>query len=323
MIAVPNWTGRMPIVGWPLAGLFLLWVLGRIAVSLSLMLQPLLVIIIDLSFLAVFAAAMAREIIAGKNWRNLIIVGLLFVFLWANGIFHWEAASGGYAAQGYGLRLGVGTAIVLIAVIGGRIIPSFTRNWLVKQGAEPLPTPPMQPFDRAAILVLIVALLLWVAWPFSWVTSMALLLAGIVHVIRLSRWCGMQTRKEPLVLILHVAYLFVPVGAVAEAVSGLWPSVMIAAPAQHIWMAGAIGLMTLAVMTRATVGHTGQPLGANTATQALYLCLVAAVLLRFLVSFTPAWAGTLHLISGLCWIGSFAGVGVAYGPLLLCPKSET
>ncbi|MBK0329517.1 NnrS family protein [Rhodobacteraceae bacterium F11138] len=323
MTAVPNWTGRLPVVGWPLAGLFMLWVLGRISVGFSAMLPPLLVAIADLSCLGVFVAAMAREIITGKNWRNLVSIGLISVFMVANGIFHWEAAFGTSAAQGYGLRLGVGTAIVLIALVGGRIIPSFTRNWLVQQRAKRLPMPPMQTFDRAALFVLAAAILLWVASPFAWSTSSALLCAGGMHLVRLSRWCGLQTLREPLVLILHIAYLFVPLGAVATAASGFWPNLMIAAPAQHIWMAGAIGGMTLAVMTRATLSHTGQPLGANAATQVLYLCLIAVVLLRFVAGFEPAWAETLHMLSGMCWIASFAGFGVVYGRLLLRPKTRS
>jgi uncharacterized protein involved in response to NO len=317
MTAVPNWTGRMPIVGWPLVGLFAVWIIGRLAVGCSQMIPSVVVALADLGFLILLAGAMAREVIAGKNWRNLIVVSLLGVFILANGIFHWEAARGGVAAHGYGLRLGVGTAIVLIAVIGGRIVPSFTRNWLAKQGAKRLPVPPMQPLDRIAILGLVAALLLWIIWPFAWTTSVALLVAGTLHLIRLSRWCGLHTGREPLVLVLHVAYLFIPLGALTQGVAGLWPNMMIGAPALHIWMAGAAGLMTLAVMTRATLGHTGQPLTANTATLALYLCLLAAVVLRVAAGFLPIWSASLHAISGLCWIAAFGGFGLVYGPLLL------
>ncbi len=322
MTAVPNWTGRMPIAGWPLAGLFAIWVMGRLAVGMSQMMAPSMVALIDLSFAISLAVAMVREIVTGRNWRNLIVVGLLGAFILPNAIFHWEAATGAFPAQGYGLRLGVGSAILLIALIGGRIVPSFTRHWLERRGVTRLPAPPMQALDRVALLALVVALLLWVSCPLHWMSGIALLFAGVLHVLRLSRWCGTQTVREPLVWILHGAYLFVPFGAFAEGISLLWPQVVGTAPALHVWTAGAIGMMTMAVMTRATLGHTGRPLIASAGTQANYLCLIAAVVLRALAGIVPEWAGSLNGLSGLWWVLAYGGFCLFYGPLLLRPRSK-
>jgi uncharacterized protein involved in response to NO len=158
LTAVPNWTGRLPIVGWPLAGLFVLWLLGRGAVTVSLHLPPVVVAIADLALPMALGAVIAREIIAGKNWRNLMVLGMLAVFAAGNAVFHWEAARGLYPAQGYGLRLGLAAAMMMIAVIGGRVVPSFTRNALVRRGPGRLPAPPMQGFDKLALLVLLAAL---------------------------------------------------------------------------------------------------------------------------------------------------------------------
>tara|TARA_R100000789_G_scaffold30499_2_gene34209 strand:+ start:1875 stop:3086 length:1212 start_codon:yes stop_codon:yes gene_type:complete len=317
LTAVPNWTGRLPIVGWSLGGLFALWVLGRIAVCFSLMLPPLVVAVADLAMPVALGLVLAREIVAGKNWRNLIILGMLAVFTFANGLFHWEAATGAYAAQGYGLRLGLGTAVMMIAVIGGRVVPSFTRNWLVKRAAGRLPTPPMQRFDKAALLAMLIALLLWVVLPDHLVTGVALLLAGFAHAVRLARWAGYRTGQEPLVTVLHIAYGFVPLGSLAIGAEILWPGTFGAASAQHLWMAGAIGLMTLAVMTRATLGHTGQPLMAGAATVAIYVAMMVAVLARFGAGYWPSDAAWLHNVAGLGWIVAFGGFVVVYGPLLL------
>ncbi len=126
-----------------------------------------------------------REIVAGRNWRNLMVLGLLAVFTLANALFHVEAARGGLAAQG--LRLGLSTAILMIAVIGRRIIPSFTRNWLVRKGHDARPRPPMQRFDKAVLLVSIAGLLLWVALPSAPSTAIILLAFGGLHLLRLSR----------------------------------------------------------------------------------------------------------------------------------------
>ncbi len=315
LTAVPNWTGRLPMVGWPLAALFALWVLGRIAVLFSALMPALVAMAIDLAFPLVLGGMILTEIIAGKNWRNLIVLLLLASFTLANALFHLEHHWGDYAAQGIGLRLGVATAILMIAVIGGRIIPSFTRNWLARTGKTARPTPPMQRFDKAVILFSLPVLIYWVLQPLSALTGGALLIFGLLHLIRLSRWKGAHTSSDPLVWVLHASYAFVPLGAFAiglALISGKGDP----ASAQHLWMSGAIGAMTLAVMTRATLGHTGQPLIASKATQMIYFSLFAAVLARFGVTFFPI----LTSVSGLFWLLAFVGFAGVYGPLLIRPK---
>lgn len=320
--AVPNWTGRLPIVGWPLAGLFVLWLAGRAAMLLPAGLPWLAVAAIDLSFGLVFAAAIAREIIAGRNWRNLGVLALLALLIGGNALFHWQAASGAAAAQGIGLRIGLGAGIVMIGLIGGRIVPSFTRNWLARLGPGALPVPPGQRFDLAALLALLLAVLLWVALPESRLTAATLILAGALHLWRLSRWQGHRSLPEPLLWVLHLGYAFVPLGALALGLSILRPDLMPSGTALHLWLAGALGLMTLAVMSRATLGHTGQALSAGNGTSALYLLVLMAVLTRLLAGLMPAYAPPLHLVSALGWIGGMAGFALLYGPALLRPRAR-
>jgi uncharacterized protein involved in response to NO len=272
---------------------------------------------VDLAFPVVIALAIGREIVAGRNWRNLVVLGVLGVFIAGNAIFHWEAARGDPAAQGYGLRLGLGAGIMMIAVIGGRVVPSFTRNWLVKRRDKVLPVPPMQGFDKASLVALLVALVLWVALPLHMATGLALALAGVLHGVRLARWRGQRTLAEPLVTVLHAGYAFVPLGALALAAEILAPGSVGMAGAQHLWMAGAFGLMTLAVMTRATLGHTGQALTAGPGTVTIYASLILSVLARFAAGVRPDTSGLLHLVAGLCWIAAFAGFALIYGALLL------
>jgi uncharacterized protein involved in response to NO len=319
LTAVPNWTGRVPITGWSLGALAALWFAGRVAVALSGGLPPVGVAVVDLAFPVALAAAIGREIVAGRNWRNLIVLGMLGVLALGNLLFHWEAARGAYAAQGYGFRLALGAGLMMIAVIGGRIVPSFTRNWLVRRGPGRLPVPPMQQFDAAALLVLLVALLLWVALPHDLFTGAALILAGALHLARLGRWAGHRTMAEPLVAVLHFGYAFLPLGALAIGAEIVAPGLFGAAAAQHLWMGGAIGLMSLAVMTRATLGHTGQPLAAGPGTVAVYACLVGAVLARVGAGLWPGAAAGLHAAAGLLWIAAFGGFAAIYGPLLLRP----
>ncbi|WP_306152410.1 NnrS family protein [Roseovarius sp. MMSF_3281] len=317
LTAVPNWTGRLPMVGWPLAGLFALWAAGRVAVLTSGLMPVAAAPVIDLAFPLILGGLILREIVAGRNWRNLIVLGLLAVFTLANGIFHAEALSGTYAAQGFGLRLGLATGIMMIAVIGGRIIPSFTRNWLAKENYTARPAPPMQRLDKLVLLASIGILLSWVLWPDAAQTGTALIAFGGLHLIRQARWTPHLTTREPLLWVLHAAYLFVPVGALGLGIGRIMghPGT---AGAQHLWMAGAIGAMTLAVMTRASLGHTGQALTANRATVGLYLCLFGSVVARVWASGYP---GLMHL-SGALWFAAFAGFVIAYAPLLLRPKPE-
>ncbi|WP_127109497.1 NnrS family protein [Pararhodobacter zhoushanensis] len=317
LTAVPNWTGRLPIVGWRLGMLAGLWLVGRVAVAVSAGLPDVLVAMADLAFPVVFAFLIAREILAGKNWRNLIVLAMLGVFILGNALFHWEAAQGVYAAQGYGLRLGLGAGILMIAVIGGRVVPSFTRNWLVKRRSRALPAAPMQPFDKAALVLLALALVLWVAWPLGALTGVALALVGVLHAVRLARWAGHRTFAEPLVMVLHAGYAFVPLGALALAAEILAPGSFGMAGAQHFWMAGAIGLMTLAVMTRATLGHTGQELRAGAGTVTIYLALILSVIARVAGGVWPEFSGLLNTVAGLFWILAFGGFAVLYGALLL------
>lgn len=317
MTAVPNWTGRLPVVGWPLAMLFALWLAGRLAVTVSAHLPTLAVAVVDLAMPAALSAMIGREIIAGRNWRNLPVFAALIALLFANALFHWEAAAGAYAAQGFGLRLGLAAALMMIALVGGRIVPSFTRNWLVRQGEGRLPVPPMQRFDKVALAVFLAALVLWVLLPDAAVSGFALILAGLLHLLRLLRWRGERTGGEALVWVLHAGYLFLPLGALALGAELVLPGMFGLAAAQHLWMAGGIGLMTIAVMTRATLGHTGRQLTANRGTVVLYALLIMAVLGRFVAGMQPQHALWLYDISGLAWCAAYAMFCLLYGPLLL------
>lgn len=320
LTAVPNWTGQLPVFGWRLGALVLLWLLGRVAMLVSAHLPALLVAVLDLAFLVVLAAWLLREIVAGRNWRNLMMVGVLLVLILGGVIFHIEVAQGIFAARGYGLRLALGGAVLMISIIGGRIVPSFTRNWLVKSGSDARPTPPMAGFDRLVLVVTVGILICWVLAPEGQGTGLAMIILGLLHLARLVRWRGHHTLSEPLVWVLHGGYLFVPLGALAMGLSILVPDLVGLAAAQHIWMAGAIGLMTLAVMTRATLGHTGQALKAGAPTVALYVCLIGAVLMRLAGGYWPDVAITLYMLSGSFWCAAFLGFCVVYGPALLRPR---
>src|SRR5262249_30759783 len=254
LTAVPNWTGQLPINGMPLAGLAALWLAGRIAVLLSAHVGAWTAAVIDVAFLVVLAAAMLREILAGRDWRNLRVIGVVGVLIAGNIVFHVEAIARGRVE--YGTRLGLAAVVTLIMLVGGRIVPSFTHNWLARNRPGRLPTP-FSRFDAVSLAVAVVSLAAFIVTPDGIVTALLLLAAGALQAVRLARWAGDRTVADRLVLVLHVGFAFVPAGFVLLAASILWPGAIPPSAGIHAWTAGAIGMMTLAVMTRASLGHTG------------------------------------------------------------------
>ena len=316
LTAVPNWTGRLPVTGWPLLALVGLWLVGRLAVLTGVWLGPLVTAIIDLAFLAGFAVVVARELIAGANKRNLPVLLLLTLLLIGNAVFHLEVAVAGNAA--IGTRLGITGALMLIMLIGGRIVPSFTRNWLAKRGSGRLPVP-TGPLDGVAIAVAGLALMSWMVEPMTPITASLALVAGVLQLVRLVRWAGERTTAEPLVLILHLGYAFVPLGFLLVAGAFLLPNAIRPVAAIHAWTAGAIGTMTLAVMTRASLGHSGRPLTADGWTHAIYLLILGAALARIMAGTSLGFVALQHLAATL-WVLAFATFAAGYWPILTKPR---
>ncbi|HEX5600831.1 MAG TPA: NnrS family protein, partial [Hyphomicrobiaceae bacterium] len=221
-------------------------------------------------------------------------------------------------AQGFGIRMGIAAIVMLIMLIGGRIVPSFTRNWLVRRRPGRLPVP-FGRLDAAIMAASGVALVSWIAMPDHTATALLMLVAGLLNVLRLGRWAGERTTAEPLVLVLHVAYAFVPLGFLLLALSIYAPDILVTSGALHSWTTGAIGLMILAVMTRASLGHTGQPLTATRSITAIYIATFIAAAARIVAAFDVAPEPMLHL-SATAWVLGFAGFAVIYAPLLTRPR---
>lgn len=317
LTAVPNWTGRMPVMGWPVAALAGLWLAGRVALLFSAYLPPFLAPVIDLSFIAVLALIIAREIIAGKNWRNLKVLIILALIGGANGLFHYEAiTTAGF--DGYGIRAGVGLIIMLIMVVGGRIIPSFTRNWLMRQPKGRLPAP-MDNFDKGIMVASAAALLVWVAFPESVATRPLAALAGVLNLVRLFRWAGWRTVKEPLLAVLHIGFFFIPYGFLTIAAGDLLPGWSRASQIPHAFTAGAIGLVTLAMLTRTSLGHSGRPLAASKTVTAIYALVLLGMLTRMAGEFLPDVEPLLHAAATF-WILGFGLFAVSFIPIFFKPR---
>lgn len=312
LTAVPNWTGRLPLQGAPLATLVSLWLAGRLAVAFGGALDWRIVLVLDALFLAAMAAAIAREIVAGRNWRNLKVLVILAALLATNVAFHAEThATGAATLSG---RIGVALVVALVMLIGGRVVPSFTRNWLARMNPGALPASPDR-IDNAIVGLTLLAMASWLTRLSDSASAALLIAAGVAQAWRLSRWVGWRAWRDPLVLVLHVAYAFIPVGLLLLALSLIAP--IPESAGLHAWTIGALGGMTLAVMTRATLGHTGHALAASRTTVAIYAGLFVAALARIDAAIQPEFGFVLLHVAAAGWLVAFIGFAAVYGPMLL------
>jgi uncharacterized protein involved in response to NO len=319
LTAIPNWTGRLPVRGWPLAVLVGLWLLGRVACLVSALVPGWIAIVVDLSFPVALVVVVAREIIAGGSWRNLPMVAPVMVLGIANLLMHLES-EGVALPAGLGWRLGIAAVIVLISVVAGRIVPSFTRNWLATRKYSNLPA--AHGFvDRVALGTLHTGLIGWAFLPAFRPIGLLLLLGAALNLWRLLRWRGGATVAEPLLLILHIGYAWLVLGAALLGLAVLDDGLPISA-AIHALTAGAIGTMILAVMTRVTRGHTGRDLAADRFTSVIYIFVTFAAITRVTAAFCAEWIMPLLVVSAGCWIAAFGGFVLCYWPMLLLPRDR-
>jgi uncharacterized protein involved in response to NO len=306
------------VSGWRVAAVVGLWLAARLAILFSATVPPLLGAALDSLYLLILLAYAAREIFASGNHNKPILL-ILFLFAAASAVDH-AAMMGALADQMLGMRMGFALILLLIALIGGRITPAFTRNWLVRQGAaEGLPTMPNR-FDMIVIGSTALALAAWVADPESAISAGLLIAAGALQAVRLARWAGLKALGDPIVFVLHLSYAWLPVGLILLGGAMLSPFLPVSS-AVHALGAGAMGAMTLAVMTRATRGHTGRPLEADRATIFIYILVHSGALLRVIAPLLPFDYLQVVALAGALWAAAFLLFLIAYVPMAVRPAS--
>jgi uncharacterized protein involved in response to NO len=317
LTAIPNWTGRHPVRGTLLGVLAGLWVMARIDSLACAWIPAWLAIVADIAFPLGLAVIVAREIIIARNRRNMPLIAPVIVLGAANLLV--DLSMEGYGTlAGYGWRAALAAILILISVVGGRIVPSFTRNWLIKRKVDSLPAA-AGTVDRISLGMLHAALMIWVFLPQARLTAIALLAGAAVNLWRLLRWRGIATRSEPLLLVLHAGYCWLVAGVAALGAATLDSAFPLSA-AIHALTAGAIGTMILAVMTRVTRGHTGRELSADPATSVIYVLVILAAAVRIAAALAVGARGNLLIASALLWIGAFGLFALRYGPLLIRPR---
>lgn len=316
LTAIPNWMGRLPIAGKPLLSLFGLWAAARLAVLFSSLVGFWPAAIFDVGLFVVLALMAAREVLASKN-RNMPIVALVLAFALADAADY--GGSAGLIPGDLGWRAAIALVVIMISMIGGRIIPSFTRNWMVKRStSERLPTQP-QSLDLLVILSTAISFLFWIASPGNRLTGVILVLAAAAQAIRLSRWGGARTASDPLVLVLHLGYAWIPVGLLLLGLSIAGVNIAESAGV-HALTAGAMTTMILAVMTRASLGHTARDLKAAPLIVAAYISATAGALVRVAVSLGLGPYGIMIDLAGLFWGAALLLFLIVYQPILWAPR---
>lgn len=320
LTAVPNWTNMHHVSGRPLMALFGLWLAGRVAFSLGGVLPAALVALLDLAYLPVLAAMMAGPLIKAGKWRNIAFLPILAALWMANAMVHLDIVLGVGEAM-TGVYLGIFLLLMMIAIVGGRIVPSFTLNYLRMQG-RPLEARTHGWVEKGgAVGSLAAAAALTLVAPGSVAAGVALLVAAAIHGLRLAGWHGAKTLKSPLLWVLHLGYLWLVVGLALLGLSSFIDALPVSA-ALHALTAGSIGTMILAVMSRAALGHSGRPLQAAPATVAAYVLLSLGTVLRVVSPLVPEIGLEMTGAAGLCWAGAWVLFVFVYAPIVARPRAD-
>lgn len=319
LTAVPNWTGAPARRGLPLVGLVLLWVAGRIVMTAPGPLPGWVAVVVDLAFVPALAAAIVGPLLASGKRRNLMLLVPLMLF-WAGDAMMQAEFLGIFADTAMtGARIGIDVMLLMIAVIGGRIVPTFTANALRAAGIsfEPRRVPLVDIGSIASIALLLVS---EAATGMSLVTGAAALAAAVLNAARLSGWSGQKTLNNPLLWVLHLGYAWLVVGLALKAAAAM--DIVPDAAALHALTVGAIGTMLLAVMSRAALGHTGRALRAHPITVGAYLLVSVAALLRIAATEFPDSDFNLLTASGAAWAGGLALFLWIYTPILATSRPD-
>ncbi len=320
LTAVPSWTGARGFGGWPLAALALLWALGRIGVSTSALWPPLLVAVLDLSFLPALMGFVLPPLLRARN-RNTPLLAVLTALWLANVAFYWGLSHDEPSLARHALLIGIDIVLLLVTVIGGRIVPAFTAAALKQRGVSG-PRRAWRGMTPLAVAAMIAVAIVDLWRPESATAGAVALVAAAIQAVRLAQWRALRTLRMPIVWVLHVAYLWLPLGLALKALA-LLGGPAFAAFYLHALTIGAAATMIMAVMTRASLGHTGRPLVVTRPTVYAYGLLTAAAVVRVL---GPAWLTLPYVaiiaLAAVLWTGAFALFLWVYAPILAEPRAD-
>ena len=313
LTAAQNWTGIRTLSGTPLAALFLLWLAGR----LSFLVPGLpagLVAAIDLSFL--LALALALPILKARQLNNAPFPVMLLALAAANALVHFERLGWTADTARVGLHLAIYVVVAMMTVMGGRVIPSFTDNKLRTRARR------WKPIEILVPVTTLAALLAALITADSPVTALLASTAAAAHGIRLAGWYTRKLWSVPLLWILHLGYAWIALGFALLALSAAGLAAA-ASSSLHAFTAGGIGVLTLGMMARVSLGHTGRMLEPAPLMTLAFVAINVAALIRVMVPllFPAAYSQSMTL-AGLVWMAAFGLFATIYTPILLRPRVD-
>ena len=316
LTAVRNWTGRPTATGGYLAGLAGLWLLGWILPIFSGVVPDWLIAFVDLAFLPALAIAIGVPLVRAGERRNLLFLPLLAVFWLSNGLMHADLLGLMPNLARKGMLLGLDLVVLLIVIMGGRVIPFFTERALTGVVINR-----RSAIERLAPLTVVAFMLIELVLPDSRWSGVLAALAAIVNGIRLGSWYTSRYWRVPLLWVLHLGYGWIIVGFVLKAAAAFgWASPQFTI---HAFTVGGIGVLTLGMMARVSLGHTARPLRVGPAMVVAFVLLnLAAVGRGLLPVFFPLWFSQLITASGTLWIAAFVIFTVLYVPILTQPRLD-
>ncbi len=322
LTALPRWTRCAPASTRAVVALAGLWLAGRVAhvVSAESIHGGALLPAIAFLFIAALSLIAARQVIAGRAWREIKVVLLLAAFAAATGfqsLYPYAAA----AESATALRLRLAIVLALVVVLGGRIVPALTAAWLEAKGQAAIKVRGNW-FEPTAAVAVIGALLSWAVAPEAELSALASGLACCAQAGRLARWQGWRAARSAPILALHVGYGWIPVGFALHAAAVFWPSAVSQAAAVHAWGIGAIGLMSIAVMASMIRRHARTPFAASASLVLSLACAALAAPARIVAEVTADSSHAWLLISACSWIAAFALFLFAFRKLLLRPSGS-
>jgi uncharacterized protein involved in response to NO len=317
LTAVGNWTQRETLTGAPLLALAALWIAGRACMFFAGRLPFALPMLVDLSFLALLMAALARPLLAARNARNyplLIVLSALFV---CNGFVHAQAL--GLVAMGTARRaclVAVDVVLLVVLIIIGRVLPMFTRN--ATQVADIRSN---KALDYACLASMALLGASDVADPLGPLATTFAALTAVLAMARAWHWGAQHTLRHPLLWILHAGYAWIVIGLGLRVLAGLRFSA--SSFATHALTVGVIGTLTLGMMARVALGHTGRLLEAPPSMACAFLAMNLAAAARALLPWlVPSWHLQSLWIAGVLWTLAFLLFVVQYAPVLCAPRVD-
>jgi len=319
LTAVPSWTGQRGFSGAPLLLLVMVWLAGRLVLPFYGNLPAVLIAFVDLAFFPALGLMLTPSLIKGKSRNLVFLLFLLFLFS-ANLIFHVALAQNDVAFASYGLLFGINIVLLIIAIIGGRIVPAFTLS-AIRRTDDTFVIMPFPALDRIAVASILLVLITDLIWPYSVTAGWLALVAALIHSVRFVRWKTLRGLGEAIVWILHIGYAWVIIGL---ALKGLFllTGAAFSAAWLHAITTGAFATMIMAVMTRAALWHTGRPLIAPPLIVVAYVLITLSAIIRVAGPVFPDIYLYSIAVSGLLWTVAFTLFLVVYTPILIKPRID-